>query len=286
MKRFFSLIIIGLVLGGLVWTGCQKKAEEKVVKIGGLMPLSGDGAKYGQSAKSGIDLAIEGINAKGGVKGHKIEVIYEDSQGLPTTGVSAFQKLITSNEKPAVIGGLFSSVTLAIAPIANREHVVVLSPTSSAPAITKAGDYIFRNCASDIFEGEIMARAAKETLGLTRIAIIYINNDYGVGIKNVFKKEFTVLGGKLVAEEAFPQGATDFRTQITKVKQFNPEAVYIIGYRELGSLLKQAKELGLNVQFLSTVMFEDPEILKIAGNANITGTIYAENYSSNSPIIY
>lgn len=287
MKRFFSLIIIGLILGGLVWTGCQKKAEEKVVKIGGLMPLSGDGAKYGQSAKSGIDLAIEGINAKGGVKGHKIEVIYEDSQGLPTAGVSAFQKLITSNEIPTVIGGLFSSVTLAIAPIANREHVVVLSPTSSAPAITEAGDYIFRNCASDIFEGEIMARAAKGTLGLTRIAIIYINNDYGVGIKNVFKKEFTVLGGKLVAEEAFPQEATDFRTQITKIKQANPEAVYIIGYRELGSLLKQAKELGLNVQFLSTVMFEDPEILKIAGNA-AEGAIYsarAYDPKSKSPVV-
>ena len=141
----------------------RDRVEEKVVKIGAILPLTGDAAKYGESAKEGIELAIKEINAEGGVKGHKIEIIYEDSQGLPTTGVSAFQKLITSNRVPAVIGGLFSSVTLAIAPIANREHVVVLSPTSSAPAITKAGDYIFRNCASDIFEGKIMAEAARKT---------------------------------------------------------------------------------------------------------------------------
>jgi len=287
MKKIFSLVVILLIICGLIWVSCQKKVEEKVVKIGAILPLTGDAAKYGESAKEGIELAIEEINAEGGVKGHKIEIIYEDSQGLPTTGVSAFQKLITSNRVPAVIGGLFSSVTLAIAPIANREHVVVLSPTSSAPAITKAGDYIFRNCASDIFEGKIMAEAARKTLGLSKVAIIYINNDYGVGIKDVFKKEFTALGGKILAEEAFDQGATDFRTQITKVKQANPEAVYIIGYRELGSLLKQAKELGLNVQFLSTVMFEDPEILKIAGDA-AEGVIYsarAYNPKSKEPIV-
>ena len=287
MKRICSLVVILLIICGLIWVSCQKKVEEKVVKIGAILPLTGDAAKYGESAKEGIELAIEEINAEGGVKGHKIEIIYEDSQGLPTTGVSAFQKLITSNRVPAVIGGLFSSVTLAIAPIANREHVVVLSPTSSAPAITKAGDYIFRNCASDIFEGKIMAEAARKTLGLSKVAIIYINNDYGVGIKDVFKKEFTALGGKILAEEAFDQGATDFRTQITKVKQANPEAVYIIGYRELGSLLKQAKELGLNVQFLSTVMFEDPEILKIAGTA-AEGVIYsarAYNPKSKEPIV-
>jgi branched-chain amino acid transport system substrate-binding protein len=248
--------------------------KQQTIKIGAVLPLTGDAAKYGQAAKKGIELALRDINDRGGINGVKVSVVYEDSQGTPKGAVSALQKLITTDKVPAVIGDLLSSNTLAMAPIANRSKVVVLSPTSSAPKITEAGDYIFRNCASDTFEGTVMAEFVYDKLKITRVAIIYINNDYGVGIRDVFKKTFSAKGGTIVAEEAFPQGATDFRNQIAKVKATKPQAVYIVGYRELGQLLKQAAELGIKSQFLSTVMFEDPEILKVAGKA-AEGVIYS-----------
>ena len=272
MKRTFCwVLIIGLVIS-LGMLGCAKEDEE--MKIGAILPLTGDGAKYGEAAKKGIDLAVEDINLKGGIKGRKIKVVFEDSQGSPAIGVAAVKKLITVERVPVIIGDLFSSVTLAIAPIANENKVAILSPASSAPAITNAGDYIFRNCASDIFEGSIMGNFAVAKLGIKRVAVLYINNDYGVGISDVFKKTFIQKSGYVTIEEAFDQGATDFRTQLSKVNASHPQAVYIVGYRELGQLLKQAMELGIKVQFLSTVMFEDPEILKIAGYA-AEGVIYS-----------
>jgi len=275
MKKFWIVISLFIVVAlVIVLVVIQTKKEPDIIKIGAILPLTGDGAKYGEAAKKGINLALEEINGQGGVKGTKIKTIFEDTQGDPKAGVSAVQKLITIDKVPAIIGDLFSSVTLAVAPIMNQNKTVLLSPASSAPKITEAGDYIFRNCASDIFEGSIMGRFATNELGLKRIAILYINNDYGVGIRDVFKKTFISESGLITVEETFEQGATDFRTQLTKVKGSNPQAVYIVGYKELGQLLKQAREIGIKLQFLSTVMFEDPEIIKIAGPA-AEGVIYS-----------
>jgi len=255
--------------------GCSKKQPEpKEIKIGAILPLTGDGAKYGGAAKKGIELALGELNSKGGIKGTKIKIIYEDSQGVPKDGVAALQKLITTTKVPAVIGDLFSSVTLAIAPIAEENKVVVLSPTSSAPKITYAGDYIFRNCASDIFEGSVMGEYAFDKLGFKKVGILYINNDYGLGIKDIFEKIFISKGGVITVEDIFEQSSTDFRTQLTKIKSSEPEAIYMIGYKEQSLILKQAKEIGITSQFLSTVMFEDPEIVKIAGSAT-EGVIYS-----------
>lgn len=262
--------------------GCGKKSEE--INMGAILPLTGEGAKYGQSAKNSIEMVFSKLNDDGGIKGKKINVIFEDSKGDASTGVSAAQKLISVSQVPAIIGGLFSSVTLAIAPIVERNHVVLLSPTSSAPSITNAGDYVFRNCASDVFEGKIMADMCIRKFHFNNIAILYINNDYGVGISEVFKKELSSLGGKVTIEESFPQQATDFRTIISKLRGKKYDAIYLIGYKELGPLLKQMYELGIKTQFLSTVMFEDPEILKIAGKA-ANGVIYsARAYDPNSDI--
>lgn len=243
MKKVFKLksIIYGLIAILLIITafslGCAKK--EKEIKIGAILPLTGDAAKYGESAKRAIDLAVEEINSTGGIKGSKIKVIYEDDQALPEKGVSAIQKLITVDKVHVVIGAMPSSVTLAMAPIAEKNKVVLFSPASSNPKITEAGDYIFRNDVSDIFEGGKMADETWQRLKFRKAAVLYINNDYGVGIKDVFVYRFTVLGGEIVATENFEQGTTDFRTQLTKIKQGNPEAVYIVGYKEQIQILKQ-----------------------------------------------
>jgi len=274
VKIIALLLTVAIAAGALSFiAGCKKKGEE-VIKIGAILPLTGDGAKYGEAAKEGIELALQEINNKNGIRGKKIQIIYEDSQGIPSIGVSAAQKLINVDKIQIIIGDLFSSVTLAIAPIANENKVILFSPASSSPKLTNAGDYIFRNCASDIFEGEIMGKFVTEKLKLKKIAILYINNDYGIGIADVFRSIVTKNGITISSDEAFEQNSNDFKPQLLKIKNLNPDAIYIVGYKELGYLLKQAKETGIKKQFLSTVMFEDQDIIKIAGDA-AEGTIYS-----------
>jgi len=281
-KKIWMAIVAAIVIAGFLLPSCTTKQKNDTINIGALLPLSGEGAKYGVAARKAIDLVISDANNKGGIDGKKMAVVYEDSKGVGKDGVSAIQKLITVDHVTAVIGDLFSSVTLAVAPIAERNKVVLLSPTSSAPKITDAGDYIFRNCASDVFEGKVMADAAREKLGIEKVAILYINNDYGVGISEVFSETFVRDGGQVVAKEAFAQNATDFRSQLTKIDRLQPDGLYIVGYKELGQLLKQARELGLKTRFMSTVMFEDPEILSVAQDA-AEGVIYsARAYDPNS----
>lgn len=264
------IIILALILGSF---GCAKKEPEEV-KIGAVLPLTGDAAKWGESSKRAIDLAIDEINTGGGINGRKIRVIYEDDQGNAAAGTSAMNKLATVDKVPVVIGALFSSVTLAMAPIAESNKVVLISPASTAPKISEAGDYIFRNVAPDTFEAKEMAAFALKNVKFKRVAILYINNDYGLGLKDVFDTEFKTLGGEIVGVESFEQGGTDFRAQLTKIKNAKPDAVYMPGYPpEMAQIMKQARELKINTQFLSVTVFEDAKVLEIAGKA-ADGVIY------------
>ena len=267
---FFMIVALAFLIVVII---TQEGKEPKEIKIGAILPLTGENAMYGESAKKAIDLAAEEINSEGGIKGTKIKIVYEDDQALPERGVSAFLKLITVDKVPIVIGAMPSSVTLAIAPVAERNKVVLFSPASSNPEITGAGDFIFRNDVSDVFEGMKMAEETWQRLGIRQVAILYINNDYGVGIKNIFSQKFEELGGNIIVVEFFEQEATDFRTQLIKIKQFNPEAVYIIGYKEQIQILKQYKELGMKAQILAPIMFEDPEIINMVGDI-AEGAIY------------
>lgn len=271
---FLSIISILITLLLIFSLGCVKK-EAKEIKIGAILPLSGDGAKYGEEAKNGIDMATERINAKGGINGNKIRIIYEDDLGTATGAINGFDKLVNSEKVPIVIGPMYSSTALAVAPRAEEKKIVLFSPSASTPDLTKAGDYIFRNWPSDIFEGGEMAKFAYQKLGLHKIAILTVNLDYGIGLTKVFKTEFIKLGGEIVSEDKYEQGETDFRTQLTKIKAKKPEAIYLPGYyTEIGLILKQAKELGVKVQFLSCVGFDNPKALEIAGNA-AEGVIFA-----------
>ncbi len=257
-----SIVIVSLIFFSF---GCAKK-EEKEIKIGAILTLTGDAAKYGESVKDGIELARQEKNDLGSIKGRQIKIIYEDSKADPKMAVSAFEKLVEINKVHIIIGPMSSSEVLAVAPLAEKRKVILFTPTASAPSITNAGDYIFRNVTSDLYEGEELALFAYNDLKLKRIAIIYINNDFGIGLKDSFKNKFEKLGGSILEIETFEQGSTDMKSQISKIKRSNPEAVFIVGYKEMGTILRQVKELRLKTQFLSFSMFEDPEILKIAGD--------------------
>lgn len=273
MKRLVSIVLTMALITITLTIGCAKKPKE--IKIGAILPLTGDLGMYGTWAKQGIDLAVEEINIDGGINGLKINVIYEDNQGGAKEAVNAIRKLITTDKVPVVIGPLTSSAVSAVAPFAEKSKVVAISPTASNPEITHAGDYIFRNWPSDIFEGKVMAKFAFEELNLRKVAILYINNDYGVGANKVFAKHFSELGGTILITEGYEQGSTDLRTQLTKIKNKSPQAIYTPGYsKELGLILRQAREMGIQAQFLSGVDFEGPKTLEIAGEA-AEGAIYA-----------
>jgi branched-chain amino acid transport system substrate-binding protein len=270
-KRALSVLTVILFIAILMtclFMGCTKKEEPKEIKIGALLPLSGDGAKYGEEAKDGFDLAAEKINTEGGINGKKIKIVYEDDLGTSVGAVNGFNKIVTTEKVPVVLGPMFSSTTLAVAPKAEEKKIVLFSPSASTPALTKAGDYIFRNWPSDIFEGGEMAKYAYEKLGLRKIAILAVNLDYGSGLTKVFQESFSKLGGEILLEDTYEQGNTDFRTQLSKIKAKQPDAIYLPGYyAEIGLILKQAKELGVKTRFLSCVGFDSPKALEIAGRA-------------------
>ncbi len=264
-----ALIILSIIIASLMVFsfGCAKK-EEKEIKIGAVLPLTGSAAVWGENSKMGLEIALEEANAAGGVKGKKVNLIIEDSQSDPAKAVSALQKLISTDNVPVVIGDIASSSVLAMAPIAEKAKVVLLSPGASNPDISKAGEFIFRNWQSDALEGEIDAKFVFENLGHKNVAVLYVNNAYGTGLKTVFEDSFQKSGGKILASESFEQGATDMRSQLNKIRNLKLDAIYMPGYPpEMALLLRQAKEMGIKIPFLSVQAFDDLKILQTAKDA-------------------
>ena len=266
-----GLLVIALAII-LVFGVITTSIAEEVYKIGAILPLSGDAAQYGEWGKRGISLAVDEINSKGGINGKKIEVVYEDDAAEPKRGVSAVNKLINVDKVKVIIGPIPSTVTLAVAPICEKAKVVIMS-SSSSPAITKAGDYIFRNWPSDDFEGSAMANYVIKKK-YRNVAILHINNEYGLGVASVFKTEFSKQGGKVLITETYKQGISDMRPQLIKIKKYNPEAIYLVGHaKENGHVVKQARELNIKAQILGTVGIEGPDLINIAGDS-AEGLVY------------
>ncbi len=287
MKRVLLWMLICCFVISFGIFGC-KKQEEKEIEVGAILPLTGDAAIYGNEIKKGMDMSLEEINQNGGINGKVIKIIYEDDAGDAKTGVSALTKLIKVDKVPVVIGGAMSSVASAIAPIAQQNGVVLLSPTATAPDLSNIGNYFFRIWPSDNYDGTIMADFATKELRLSRFSILYVNNDYGKGIEEVFKNRVEENGGKILSSEGYEIGATDFKSQLTKIKSHDPEAIYLPGYyKELAGILKQAKELGIKSKILSVNSFYNPNLIKLAGSA-AEGAIFTYpvfDAESSTPII-
>jgi len=277
MKKFWVWIGIAVVvILAVVLIVTQIRKEEKEIKIGAILPLTGDGATYGERVKKGIELAMSEINTQGFI-GKKISIIFEDDKLDPAIGVSVFQKLATVDKVPCVIGPISSGVVLAVAPLANKYRVVVLSPYASNYKISEAGEYIFRNYPSDAVQGVIDAKVAIK-MGFRKAAVLNINSDYGVGLKIVFEREFTKLGGEIVYSESFNTGETDFRSYLTKIKNSKAEFIFLPGNeKEIGLILIQAKELKLNLPIISTDAFLPEPIIKTVGKA-AEGVIFTTFY--------
>ena len=262
-NTLFAALVISFI--GIVNSGCEKT---NILKIGAVLPLTGDIASYGQAARKGIDLAVMEINANAGAQGRQFRIIYEDNQGKATESVTAMQKLISIDGVSVVMGAAASSNTLALAPIANREQVVLISPISSSKSLTdEGGPFFFRVCPSDVVQAQMMAEWFVEN-GHQRAAVIYVNNSWGQGLKDEFVSRFEAAGGEVVTAEGIQEGDRDIRTPLTRSKAEKPDALYAITYgREGGALLRQAVELNFGSPIYGADVWSSPELAETAMEA-------------------
>jgi branched-chain amino acid transport system substrate-binding protein len=275
-KLWIGIGVVVVVALAIVFFLTQTKREPEEIKIGVILPLTGELASHGEDAKRGGDLAIKLRNQRGGIQGRKIVAIYEDDGNNPTTALSAFNKLLTIDKVQVVLGGMTSTVALALSPIADKKKIVLFSPTASHPKLTKKGGYIFRNWPSDNYDAKVIAEFSYNVLRKRSFAILYLNNDNGRALSGLFARRIKALGGNILANQGYEPGTNDFRTVLSKIKNLSPDALYTPGYYEdVAKILVQAKEMGINTQFLASSAIENPKLIELAGNA-AEGLIYSK----------
>lgn len=272
-KAFFS--------GVLAMAAAAAFAAPKTVKIGGVAPLSGPVAVYGVECKNGIDLAVAEINAAGGINGQQIQFVCEDDEGDAAKSVNAYKKLVSRDKARVVIGSLTSGCTLAITQLAQAQKVLQIAPAATAPAITDAGNFIFRTCFIDPFQGRVGGKFAADNLKCTKAAILYdIGNDYSVGLMENFEKEFKANGGSVVAKESYGTGDKDFNAQLTKIKAANPDVVYLPDYYGTVALIaKQLRAQGINTPIIGADGWDG--LTENAGDEVLNG-YYSNHYAEDS----
>lgn len=267
--------------------GCSRQEEAggrpNNIKIGFIAPLTGDLAYIGENMKAAAEIARDEINQAGGVGGRNVELIVEDGKCEPKEAANAGNKLVNMDRVPAIIGGLCSSETLAVAPLAERSRVILFSAASTSPDISSAGDYIFRDVPSDSFQGVFAAEYVKTKLGKNRVALLKCLSDWCLGVNDSFKAEFKRLGGEITSEEAFPQDSRDLRSQIAKIKESRPDLVYFVSYTE-GAIvgIRQMRELGVNSPIFGADAWSDPKIWESVGESG-EGVRYVEPANNEVP---
>jgi branched-chain amino acid transport system substrate-binding protein len=282
----WKLSLIGFLIAvvGIFLLGCGKATNENEIRIGEYSSLTGTTATFGQSTHRGLLMAVEEINNAGGVLGKKIKLLTEDDQSKPEEAATAVTKLISRDRVVAVIGEVSSSRSLAAAPICQANRIPMVSNASTNPEVTKKGDYIFRVCYIDPFQGEIMAKFVFNSLKLKKVAILKdIKNDYSVGLAQFFDESFRPLGGEIVAVQAYSEGDTDFKAQLTALKGAQPEAVVVPGYyTEAALIVKQARELNMNMPFIGGDGWDSGKLVEIGGAA-MENTYFSTAYTADDP---
>lgn len=273
MKRLAIALLLALAATSLV------AAQE--IKIGGIGPVTGEAATFGVSTKNGMVMAVEEWNANGGVfGGRKVKLIFEDDKGDPAEGATVYTKLIQQDGVVAIVGAVMSKVTLAGAPICQAAGIPMITSASTNEKVTQVGDYIYRACFIDPFQGTVGATFAyKNIKAKTAAAIFDIGNDYAKGLAENFKLTFEKLGGKVVAYEGHPSSVTDFKAQLTKIVAAKPDVLYIPDYyNDVGLIAKQARELGYKGPMVGGDGWDSPELVKIGGTAVENG-YFTNHYS-------
>jgi branched-chain amino acid transport system substrate-binding protein len=295
MKNKFAKIAMASTLVAGILAGCGAKessgggASDKI-KIGVNLELSGNVASYGESLEKGIDLAVDEINENGGIDGKEIKLIKVDNKSDSAEAANAAIKLTSKDQVTAIIGAATSGNTVAQAQIANDTQTVVLTPSGTSPSVTvgkdgKVNEFVFRTSYIDPFQGTVAANFAANDLKIKNAAIYADSgSDYAKGLAASFKETFEAAGGSVVSEEAYVGKDTDFRATLTRIKSKNPEFVFIPGYyEEVGLIIKQARELGINVPFMGADGWDSPTLVELAGADALNNTYITNHYSSEDP---
>ena len=288
VNKLLSVLAAGVLFAGaLAGCGGSKEAKSDVIKIGGCLEMTGGSASYGISSKNGIELALKNVNQKGVLGGKKIELVVADNKSEASEALNAMQKLVSQDKVVAIIGPNLSSACIASSAINNASKVLAISPLGTNPDVTvdpkngKTREYNFRACFIDPFQGTVMANFAAKDMGLKRAAIMIDNtSDYSKGLATFFKENFIKNGCEVVAEEAYLQKDTDYKSTLTKIKATNPDMIYIPGYyQEVGLIIKQAREIGLNVAIAGGDGWDSSKLPEIAGKEALNGTFFCNLYS-------
>jgi branched-chain amino acid transport system substrate-binding protein len=258
------------------------------IRLGEFASMTGKEAVFGQNAHKGTLLAVEETNAAGGVLGRKLELITADNQSKPGESATAVKKLISRDKVAVILGEITSGRTLEAAPIAQAAKIPLISPGATHTEVTAKGNYIFRICFIDDFQGTVMAKFARETLKLKRVAILSsVSSAQSVGLAKYFRERFTSPTTVIAAEQKYGEGDKDFRAQLTAIKAAGADGIFVPGYyAEAALICKQARDLGLTLPLLGVDGWESPDLVAIAGAA-AEGCYLSTHYSpeSKSPAV-
>ena len=303
MRSLF--IAASLAAGVLLASGCTEKRPEPVgpapeiprpadaaspapdtsdILIGEVGPLTGPEATFGDSTHKGIELALRLANEKGGVKGRRLAVRVVDDRGSAEEAAAAFAKLVDADKVVLVLGEATSTRSIAMAAVAEKLATPMISPAATNPKVTAGNAFVFRVCFTDPFQGYVMAKFARDNLKLSKVAVLQDpRNDYSVGLAQSFTARFKAAGGKVVREETYAAGATDFKAQIVALKAAEPEAIYLPGYYgDVGVFAQQARALGLKAPLLGGDGWSSGKLF-VGGGAAIEGSYFSDHYSTQDP---
>jgi branched-chain amino acid transport system substrate-binding protein len=303
--RSFSLAAV-LTSCALALVGCEKKESAPssasggtaaapapggtpgvfgdTILLGEVGSLTGSEATFGISTRNAIELAINEVNAAGGVKGKKIDIRVYDNQSKPEEAANAANRLINQDNVLLILGEVASTNSIAMATKAQPAKVPMISNASTNPKVTQIGDYIFRVCFIDPFQGYVMAKFAHDNLKINKVAVLRdLGSDYSQGLADVFERKFTEMGGKIVAGETYTKGSTDFRSQLTAIKRAAPDAIYIPGYyNDIGLIARQARELGITAKLMGGDGWDSEKLFELGGSA-VEGSYFSNHYSPDDP---
>lgn len=296
MKKKIVAVMCSLLMVTSLLCGCGSSEEtssgssasttttdSETIKIGAVVPLTGDVPALGESAKNGYQLAVDTINANGGIDGKQIEIIFEDDENQPSKAPTVAQKLIAQDKVIGILGATNSKCSIPMGPICTQNQIPMVSPTSTNTKVTvEGGEYVYRACFIDPFQGSALASFAKDELGATNVAVLYNNaDDYSKGLAEAFMESFQEIGGTIVAEESYATGESDFNAQLTNIKEANPDVLVMTDfYSTVGLIAKQARALGIEATFLGGDGWDSTDLVEIGGDA-MEGAYYSVFYTSD-----
>lgn len=282
MKKTHVALLLALVGSVVALPSCSKR-QEAGIPVGQFTSLTGAQATFGQSNDKGVRLAVEEINAAGGVLGKPLRIITKDNQSKPGETSTVVRELITRNKVVALIGEVASGRSLEAAPIAQRSGIPMISPASTNEKVTEVGDHVFRVCFIDPFQGTVCAKFARKNLGVTRAAILTdVSKDYSMGLTKSFREEFIRQGGVITAEQSYSGGDKDFNAQLTAIKAGNPQVIFLPAYyTEAPLIMRQARQLGITAPFIGGDGWDSSELVEVGGSA-VEGGYFSNHFSEQS----